>query len=100
MQIKIGAITYDIVEEKGLTNGDKDAKLDGHIRYSECQICVEAGLAGQAKRQVIWHEVIHGILTHAGIRKHDEALVDALAYGLMDLLKNNPWLAGETPVGQ
>ncbi len=98
--IKIGPITYTVVKKDGLTSLDKSAKLDGHIVFSECQIKVEQSLSPQAERQVIWHEVLHGIITQAG-REHNEELIDVLAYGIMDVLQANPWLAetvsGETP---
>jgi len=92
MQIKIGGMVYQVVEVQGLTNGDKDTKLNGHIKYNDCEICVEAGLSPQAKLQTIWHEIVHGILTQSGAPKQNELMIDALAYGIVDVLKNNPWL--------
>ncbi len=89
--IKIGAITYQIVEVPGLHNETGD-KYDGHILYSKDEIRLEADLADQTKRQTLWHEVIHAILIHAGHQKHDESQVDALAYGIMNVLQDNPWL--------
>jgi hypothetical protein len=77
----------------GLTDNDKITKLNGHIKYNDCQICVEAEMSPQAKRQTIWHEIVHGILTHAGMEKQDESMIDAIAYGIMDVIQNNPWLA-------
>lgn len=93
--VKIGPILFEVVEEKGLVNGDKTRKLDGHIRYSDCRIEVEASMAPQAKRQTIWHEIVHGILNQAGYWKQGEELVDALAYGIMSVLQDNPWLTGK-----
>ena len=90
--VKIGPMVYAVVEEKGLVDGDKSRKLDGHIRYNDCQIAVEAGMSPQAKRQTIWHEIVHGILTQAGYTKQGETMVDALAYGIMGVLQDNPWL--------
>lgn len=92
MQIKIGPIIYEVVEEKGLTTPDKNSKLDGHIRYGPCEIAVDVDLSEQSKRVTIWHEVVHAILETAGIHKHDEGMVDALAYGIMGVLQDNEWL--------
>jgi hypothetical protein len=88
--IKIGAISYAVVEIEGLhTEGEK---LDGHIKYGPCEIRLEATQSPQAKRQVLWHEILHAILTHAGYRKHDDGRIDALAYGIMSILQDNPHL--------
>jgi len=32
-------------------------------------------------------------MTHAGIETHDEHLIEAISYGLMNVLQDNPWLA-------
>jgi len=92
-QIKIGATKYRIVTEKNLVGDDGLKRLDGHIRYSSSEIKLDADLGPQARRQVIWHEVLHGIMTHAGIETHDEHLIEAISYGLMNVLQDNPWLA-------
>ena len=89
----IGGMAYQIVEIERLIADDGRRKLTGNIRYDECEIRIEAGMEAQATRQIIWHEILHGILTQAG---HQEAMkesaVDALAYGIVDVLKQNPWL--------
>jgi Zn-dependent peptidase ImmA (M78 family) len=90
--VKIGPIKYQIVEEPGLCNRDHDIILDGVISYSESKISIEANLLPQAKRHTLWHEVTHAILMQAGIVEHDERLVTALAYGIMDVLQKNPEL--------
>jgi hypothetical protein len=95
--IKVGAIIYQIVDVPGLHN-ETGEKYDGHILYSKEEIRLEADLASQTKRQTLWHEVIHAILIQAGHQKHDEGQVDALAYGIMNVLQDNPWLI-ESPEG-
>lgn len=88
--IKIGPIKYKVVETEGLNLDGKP--LDGHIVYNECEIRVKAEMNEQAKRQTTWHEIIHGILTHAGITGEKEATVDVIAFGVMAVLQDNPWL--------
>ena len=92
-QIKIGAIRYRIVTEKNLVDDDGLKRLDGHIRYSSSEIKLDSALGPQARRQVIWHEVLHGIMTQAGIETHDEKNIEAISHGLMNVLEDNPWLA-------
>lgn len=94
--VRIGPVRFQIVTHHNLCDKDGSTRLDGHIIYALSEIRLDDDLGPQARRQTIWHEVLHGILTQAGVKKHDEATIEALTYGLMDVLQNNPWLA--TPV--
>jgi len=91
-KVKIGPIKYKIVEKKRLTNHGRDTKLDGSASYSHCRIGIEKGLNKQAKRLTLWHEIIHCILVQNGVGEHDERVVDAMAYGILDVLQDNPEL--------
>ena len=88
-KIKIGPITYDVVEEPGLLVNEKFA---GCIRYIDCKIAIDINMSPQAKRKTLWHEIVHAILTEAGYSKQKESMVDALTYGIMGVLLDNPWL--------
>lgn len=88
--IKIGAITYDVMIVYRLF-GDGDKKLDGQITYSMPKIELDGNLSPVMRRQVLWHEIIHGILTQAGRQSEvSEGAVDALAYGIFGVVKDNP----------
>jgi hypothetical protein len=91
-KIKIGGIIFQVIREHELRHPD-GRRLDGHIKYGECEIAIDDSLPYQAEMQTIWHETIHGILTHAGIDKISESLVDAIAYGVMMILYDNPQMA-------
>lgn len=91
--IQIGGIRFAVVTDHNLVDDNGVTRLDGHIRYGSSEIRLDDGLGPQARRATIWHEVLHGILTQAGVKKHDEALIEALTYGLMSVLRDNPWLA-------
>jgi len=90
MIIKIGPINFEVVYTKNLFDDNK--KLDGNIQYSRCTIEIEENSSVQHQRQVLWHEIIHGILTQAGVDlgKQTETVCDAVAYGIMDVLDDNP----------
>lgn len=95
--IKIGPILYNLREISRLTDETQTAKLAGHIKYDTSEILLEASLEDQAKLQVLWHEIIHGILTHAGIDNIEERTVDVLAYGVLSVLVDNPGLRTLSP---
>lgn len=88
--IKIGAITYEVIVVERLL-GDNDKKLDGQITYSIPKIELDGNLSPVMRRQVLWHEIIHGILTQAGRQDEvSEGAVDALAYGIFGVINGNP----------
>lgn len=95
-RIKIGGVDYTVEQVDGLRDGNES--LNGWIQYNECKILVDAGLSPQRQRIVIWHEVVHGLLEHAGIEEdRSEHMVVALGYGIVQALRDNPWL-GENDV--
>lgn len=88
--IKIGGIRYDIQMVHDLRD-EEDTKLDGRFAQSNCLISLNTNLAPQARYQTLWHEIVHGIIAHAGMRdQHDEVLIEALAHGIMQVLLDNP----------
>jgi len=93
--VKIGGITYPISRVDDLR--DESQKLDGWIRYRPYSIQLDSGIGEQGERVVLWHEILHGILTQAGISYEDEheSVLDALAYGISQVLQDNPVLGDE-----
>jgi hypothetical protein len=68
----------------------------GEIRYHRHEIAVMPQLRPLVRTQILWHEAIHVLLHQAGQREHEEALVDLMAYGIMQVLRDNPDLVKET----
>jgi len=100
MTIKVGAIVFTVCEVDGIRDSN-DVKIDGRIGHNECEIEVEKSLSPQTKRQVIWHEILHSILLQAGIRDHDEGLVEALSFGIFGVLQDNECLMSRVePAGR
>jgi hypothetical protein len=91
--IRIGGTDYTIVEKQDLRDGSTD--LNGHILYNDCEIRIESEMNPHVKWVTVWHEVIHGILVHAGLGEHEENLVTALGYGVAQVLRDNPFLREE-----
>jgi len=94
-KIKIGPITYSIVAVSGLRSDDGKS-LYGEVKYGLCEVRIEADNSPQQDRQTLWHEIVHIILEQLGRSKlNEENLVDSLAYALMQVVQDNPWLAEE-----
>lgn len=92
MVIRIGGIDYEVEEVPNLCTEDGAKRLNGDIFHDRCQIRVDQNLSPQIKSVTVWHEIIHGILTQAGARKQDETQIEALAYGIVQVLRDNPQL--------
>lgn len=91
-RIRIGWVNYNIV-------ADVDLNLEGasgQIRYLKDEIALMPNLAAQAQLFVLWHEIAHGILMAAGIEEHDEQMINVLAHGIIQVLRDNPDLAMTT----
>lgn len=94
-EVRIGPIDFEVRVVRGLTNADGNRKLDGHIDFSKCLISVEDDLDRQIQWQGLWHEIIHAIFLQAKIEPEDEEkIVDILAYGVMQVIRDNPVFGG------
>ena len=76
--VNICGIKHPIVESKDNFNNDIHF---GMIDYTKCIITVNADLSEDAKKETIFHEVVHGILVHLGYNElsQDETFVQGLA---------------------
>ena len=88
--VRIGHVDYRVhVQHKPKVKG---RLVDGRIRYSRARITVARHLGPQAARLTLWHEIMHGILTHAGLTDQSEQVIEALANGVVQVLRDNPEL--------
>lgn len=93
--VKIGPIVFDVECHEELLGQEVDGArraLNGHIQYDECKIQVRAGMPPQRRYQVLWHEVVHGLLALGGMYQQDEQMVEVLANGIVMVLQDNPAL--------
>jgi hypothetical protein len=88
--VKIGGQIFAVKQIENLQDSD-GTKLDGNIKYSSSEILLESTLDSYGKIQVLWHEILHGICSHAGIKDESELLIDALAHGIIAVIIDNDW---------
>lgn len=88
-EIKVGPITYTIQEVDEL-RGDSGQLLLGQIEYHKARIRLLDSLNANAKEVTLWHELLHALLAGAGYTDHNEQHIDAIAHGLVQLLRDNP----------
>jgi len=87
MKIKIGGIEYLCKEQEELKS-PKGTRLNGHIQYEDKVILIDRGLRTGVKSVVYLHEILHGILYHAG-GKHRERDIEMFSRGLYQVFKEN-----------
>ena len=90
--VYVGPSTFTVKSVVGLH--DSDGSLFGRIRYASCDIEVDSELCPQAQFQTIWHELVHAILVQSGREKHDEGMISAISYGIVDILQKNLEMRG------
>ncbi|MFA6213484.1 MAG: hypothetical protein WC714_28870 [Candidatus Obscuribacterales bacterium] len=90
MKIKLGGIYYTVCKVLDLHDGEQ--KLDGQLKHSEASIYLDSVLCPQAEIQTTLHEIVHVITAQNGRQDMGEDAVDAMAFGLMGFLRDNPRL--------
>ena len=91
MTVRIGPIDYELelIEDLQAEDGDP---VDGWICYAAGAIRLRAALNPQLRRVTLWHEILHAVLTQTGRQRHNEGELDALAHGIVQVLRDNPEL--------
>jgi len=90
-KVRIGGLDYSVILYEDLREDDE--KLDGQFCHSQSEIGLEEALGPQAREAMLWHEILHGILVHMGkSNEHDEEIVAGLAYGIVQVLRDNEWV--------
>lgn len=92
--VLIDAISYRIekTNEVIISNGQQCAAC---VDFNIGVIRIDDAISKSgAAAQVLMHEIVHALLTSRGMNEasDDEALVDALASGIINLLRVNPAL--------
>lgn len=86
-EVRIGSKPFRI-EWRKPEQGD----LSGCIQYAEARIIIDPDCSEWDRREIILHECLHGILTHAGETSHNEQTVRQIGLGLAELFRSNPEL--------
>lgn len=84
-KVVICGVPYKIVYDD-VIDEECEGIVQGKILYSKCEIHIKKGLQPELEKEVLIHEMVHGILVHLG--KSDmsgnEELVQLLAHGIYE----------------
>lgn len=92
--VRIGPIDYHISKKETLALNGRE--MLGMIDMPNCLIEIKDKIAPDHERLTLWHEILHAMFYQYQIPQDDEeveALIEKLAFGLKDLVEDNPWLA-------
>ncbi len=86
-QVRIGPQDYKISYEE-MPRTKEGNPIDGEINYVAGAIRIRAELNDTMGHQTLWHEIVHAICYHAGIRVKERD-VDLIATGILNALRDN-----------
>ncbi len=71
---------------------------DGSVTYNTSLIEIVDGMPVEVERVVLFHELMHAVFKAQGQTKYrkDENLLDAIAHGIVEVLRANPQLVAYT----
>ena len=86
LQVELPPMIFEVELVEDLVD-DEGTKLDGWFKSTEEAIHLRKGLKPASRWCTLLHEIVHGILAHAGQLElqQNEGLMEALAYGLMNV---------------
>ena len=89
--VLIDAINYRVEETDEPILIDRK-ECGGGVFYNESLIKIGNFVKGDAKTKVLMHEIVHAILFERGMieASDDEQLVEELAKGIINVIRNNP----------
>ena len=90
--VRIGGVDYKISIVPNLREGN--TVLAGHIDYynSVIELSDTDNAGYHARRITLWHEILHGIATHAELdfdKADEELIVTVLSKGIYQVLQDN-----------
>lgn len=97
--VRIGTVRYRVHCDPETTKKTREFEkmewLQGRYKSVESSIVIADDLAPDNQQETLMHEVIHGIIWHAGLedvfkKGADEGAVQAIALCLLNLLRDNP----------
>ncbi len=96
--IRIGGVDFEVRSNPELSIA---ADACGRISVNVSRIEVEPSMSQQHQAQTILHEIVHGIIRISRLgdalqnSDDEDRFVDGLAYGLLQVIRDNPELIRE-----
>lgn len=100
-KVRIGSADYEVtVEDKTIVLDAVQCK--GQIDYDYHKISIDSSIQDkQGQEQTFLHELMHGIIRERNLNLNadEETIVDGLAIGLHQVIRDNPNIFIDTSLG-
>lgn len=90
-ELKIGPVVYDVMTTDQFIANDEDEEDPrqlGSVDINTHVILIRKDLKPPVHAITLWHEVLHALCMQAG-RDVKEGLIEALAYGIYQVIRDN-----------
>ena len=91
-RIKVGPTHYEVVRRPPPITEGEETNVIGRVLYNSGQLVIADHLSPEIEILTILHEVFHVMMSHCGIKQHDEPFVETASGYLLDLIRDNPKL--------
>jgi predicted SprT family Zn-dependent metalloprotease len=95
-KVKVGGLEFEVLEDVNVNN---EGQVFGSTHFRKQKIFIEPDEKQQKKEQTFFHEVLHAVWWQAGLHSRykeqknlEEEIVEALANGMYQVLKDNDLL--------
>ena len=88
-QIRIGSLAFSIRSVPRLAN-DNDERVDGYLDHSKGLILLDDDLGEDARLATLLHEIVHEKVEIQCGHVLSEGLIDAIAFGWLEVMRENP----------
>ncbi|WP_206460231.1 hypothetical protein [Anaerovorax sp. IOR16] len=96
-KVKIGGSEY--VVEWVNRPCESNSCVQGEISYTDTKIRIknDEGFSQDYKDYIFIHEVLHGLMFHAGLDQDDETVIRTLSFAIHAFIKDNPEIFNAKP---
>jgi len=89
-ELKVGAIHYTVERRHVPITEGEGSNVMGRVLYDYAKLLVADNLCEEVEAYTILHETMHAFFCLAGIREHDEQLIETLGGLFFDFIRDNP----------
>jgi hypothetical protein len=89
-KLKVGALHYTVERRPVPITEGESACVTGRVMYDSAKLLIADNLCEEVEAYTILHEAMHAFFCLAGIRQHDEQLIETLGGYFFDFIRDNP----------
>ena len=88
--LKVAALHYAVERRPPPITEGENLNVTGRVVYDSTKLLIADNLSPEVETHTILHEVMHAMFSAAGMRHHDEQLIETFGQYLFDFVRDNP----------